>query len=199
MMKTKKKSKFLTFCFSLLPGAGEMYMGFMRMGLSLMLLFFLSFMIPTALRLDVLSAFALVVWFYGFFHANHLVSLSDEEFAKVEDIYLFGLDAVAEGKDFVKKYRKGVAAVLIVAGVLLLWNTLTDLAGRFLPQIVCDAMRIVGNYAPRILVAVVVILIGVRMIQGRKEQLADLEQESGKDTTERTETAKEEHADDREA
>ena len=198
MMKTKKKSRFLTFCFSLMPGAGEMYMGFMRMGLSLMLLFILAFMIPAALRLDVLTVLAFVIWFYGFFHANHLVSLTDEEFAKVEDEYLFGMDAIAGGKDFVKKYRKGVAVVLIASGVLLLWNTLTDLAGRFLPQIVCDAMRIVGNYAPRMLVAVVIIFIGIRMIQGRKEQLADLEQENGTDTAKGTETAKEEHADGRE-
>ena len=120
-MKTKKKSRFLTFCFSLLPGAGEMYMGFMRMGLSLMLLFILSFMIPAALRLDELSVLALVVWFYGFFHANHLVSLTDEEFAKVEDEYLFGMDSIAGGRNFVNKYRKGLAVVLIASGVLLLW------------------------------------------------------------------------------
>ena len=36
----RKKSKFLTFIFSLLPGAGEMYMGFMKMGVSLMAEFF---------------------------------------------------------------------------------------------------------------------------------------------------------------
>ncbi|MCI8355555.1 MAG: hypothetical protein HFI47_10905, partial [Lachnospiraceae bacterium] len=51
-MKTKKKSRFLTFCFSMLPGAGEMYMGFMRTGVSLMLLFFLSIYIPVSLRLS---------------------------------------------------------------------------------------------------------------------------------------------------
>ena len=36
---TKKKSGFLTFLFSWIPGAGEMYMGFMKMGVSLMGLF----------------------------------------------------------------------------------------------------------------------------------------------------------------
>ena len=38
-MKNKRKSGFLLFWFSLLPGAGEMYLGFMRQGLSLMGLF----------------------------------------------------------------------------------------------------------------------------------------------------------------
>ena len=37
---TKKRNGFLRFCCSLLPGAGEMYMGFMKMGLSLMSMFF---------------------------------------------------------------------------------------------------------------------------------------------------------------
>ena len=48
-------------------------------------------------------------------------------------------------------------------------------------------MRIVGNYAPRMLVAVVIIFIGVRMIQGRKEQLADLEQKEEENGTENRE------------
>ncbi len=34
-----KKSKFLTFVFSMLPGAGHMYMGFMNMGYLLCLPF----------------------------------------------------------------------------------------------------------------------------------------------------------------
>ena len=33
---TKKKNGFLAFCFSLIPGAGEMYMGFMKQGASIM-------------------------------------------------------------------------------------------------------------------------------------------------------------------
>ncbi|MGN1180267.1 MAG: hypothetical protein ACI4SD_03550 [Suilimivivens sp.] len=184
-MKAKKKSKFLTFCFSLIPGAGEMYMGFMRMGVSLMLLFILSLLIPSVLRLDSFTVVAIVVWFYGFFHANHLVSLSDEEFDGVKDEYLLGVGALAEGRDFVAKYHKWVAGILIVAGVLLLWNTFTDIAYRFLPQVISDTMRVIGNYAPRILVAVAIIFIGVKMIQGRKEQLANLEQRTETDSENR--------------
>ena len=38
---THKKSSFWRFLFSLIPGAGEMYMGFLKMGTSLMALFIL--------------------------------------------------------------------------------------------------------------------------------------------------------------
>ena len=34
-MKTKKKNRFFTFIFSCMPGAGEMYMGFMNRGVSM--------------------------------------------------------------------------------------------------------------------------------------------------------------------
>ena len=34
-MKQQKKSKFFTFMFSFIPGAAEMYMGFMKQGVSL--------------------------------------------------------------------------------------------------------------------------------------------------------------------
>lgn len=175
-MKTKKKNRFLTFCFSLLPGAGEMYMGFMRTGTSLMILFLLAFLIPTVLRLDVFMVIAMVVWFYGFFHANRLASLDDAEFDQVQDKYLFGMETIADGKDFVNRYQKWVAIVLIAAGVLLLWNTVTDMAYRFLPEEVYFLMRTAGNYIPRILVAVVIIVIGVKMIAGRKRQLAGMDQ-----------------------
>ena len=177
MMKTKKKNKFFTFCFSLFPGAGEMYMGFMKAGVSLMLLFFLALLIPTVLRLDIFSSLAVIVWFYGFFHTNHLAVLNDEEFNQVEDNYLFGMDMLVDGRNFVTKYQKWVAIALIGAGVLLLWNTMTAIAYRLLPEIIYGIMRTIGNYVPRTLVAVVIILIGVRMIKGRKEQLAKLEEE----------------------
>ena len=170
-MKTKKKSRFLTFCFSMLPGAGEMYMGFMRTGVSLMLLFFLSIYIPVSLRLSELSIIGFVVWAYGFFHANHLAGLSDEEFDQVEDEFLFGMNTIIDGRNFVIKYQRTVAVVLIAAGILLLWNTMGDIAYRLLP------------YAPRILVSLVIIFIGIKMIEGRKEQLSQIQdqRESTKD------------------
>lgn len=175
-MKTKKKSKFLTFCFSLLPGAGEMYMGFMRTGVSLMLLFFLSIYIPVSLRLSELSVIGFVVWAYGFFHANHLAGLGDEEFDEVKDEFLFGIEALTDGKNFVRKYQRGVAVVLIAAGILLLWNTMGDIAYRLLPDFVSDFMRTVGSYAPRILVSFVIIFIGIKMIEGRKAQLSEIQE-----------------------
>ena len=93
-MKTKKKSKFMTFCFSFIPGGGQMYMGFMKTGLSLMLLFALTIIVASWTNQGALATICVVEWFYSFFYTNHLASLDDEEFSQVEDTYLFGLDSI---------------------------------------------------------------------------------------------------------
>lgn len=173
-MKTKKKNRFFTFCFSLLPGAGEMYMGFMRAGLSLMLLFIFTIAAPIFLRIDELAVFAVVVWFYSFFHANHLAGLNDEEFAEVKDEYLYGLDTLSGGKDFVTKYQKWVAVALIFVGALLMWNTVMDMLRGILPSEIYHTVYKIGYYIPRVFAAVLIIVAGVKMIGGRKHQLAQL-------------------------
>ena len=112
-MKTKKKSRFLSFCFSFLPGAAEMYMGFMKTGMSLMLVFFLLIAFSGWIQQTIIVLFDVVVWFYGFFHANHLAGLSDEEFAQVEDEYIFGMESFLGTKGYVEKHQKWVAYGLI--------------------------------------------------------------------------------------
>ena len=86
---TRKKNKFLTFCCSLLPGAGEMYLGFMKQGVSLMGIFFLIWAVSGILNLPALLFVQPVIWFYSFFHVHNLNSMPDEEFYAVEDDYLF--------------------------------------------------------------------------------------------------------------
>ena len=55
----QKKGKVTTFLCSLIPGAAEMYMGFMKTGISMMAAFILCFVVPSVLRLnDVFILFA---------------------------------------------------------------------------------------------------------------------------------------------
>lgn len=67
-----------------------MYMGFMKSGFSLMLVFFTVLIIPTLISLPTLfMIFALLVWFFSFFHARNLISCPDEEFDKQEDKFIW--------------------------------------------------------------------------------------------------------------
>lgn len=66
MMRMRKGNGFWRFCFSLLPGAGEMYMGFMKQGAMLMTLFFGCGALSGWLNLDIFGYVLPVIWFYGF-------------------------------------------------------------------------------------------------------------------------------------
>ena len=63
IMNRRKKSGFLTFCFSLIPGAGEMYLGFMKMGVSLMGLFFAVIVVGVFLNVASVMLIDVIVWF----------------------------------------------------------------------------------------------------------------------------------------
>lgn len=172
-MKTKKKNRFLTFCFSMMPGAAEMYMGFMRTGTELMLLFLGMIMIPSFIGLDGLAILAVVVWAYGFFHANHLASLSDEEFEKVEDDDIFGMELFRKGKKKIQGNSRAIAVLLIILGIWLLWRTGIDMLWhyRVLPEYIYELLFTINDYLPRAVASILVIVLGVHMIRGKKEEL----------------------------
>ena len=179
----KKKNRFLLFCFSFLPGAGEMYFGFMKMGISLLSLFAVCVMVTGYMQIGVLMFVPFVVWVYSFFHANNLGALSDEEFYRVEDGYLFGLNETELGsfKDsIVGKYRKALAIILIILGASMLWQAfchmLWHLVGSdFYYEYISRFTGIVSDDLPKVIIALVVIWLGVKLIQGKKEELDKLD------------------------
>ena len=106
-----------------------MYMGFLKMGVSLMGLFFGLAMLGGFFGQSIFLLADVVVWFYAFFHAHNLRAMDDEEFYALEDDYLFHLDG--SGKEFwtrtvAARYRKLAAAALILIGASILWNNLLD-------------------------------------------------------------------------
>ncbi len=171
-MKPKKKNKFFTFMFSLLPGAGEMYMGFMKAGLSLMCLFLGLIVIIGTLNIPGLTFFLALIWFYAFFHTHNLRGLSDAEFEMVEDNYLFGLDFSTLEKKDAGKYRNWFAYILIGLGVWLLWSLVISILGTLdLPDGVDVFIYTIMYGGPRLAVGVLVLWVGIRMIKGKKEIL----------------------------
>lgn len=172
-MKTKKKNRFFTFCFSMLPGAGEMYMGFMKIGVSLMGLFFASIFFAAYLGAP-LACVTAIVWFYGFFHANHLAGMPDEDFAIVKDQYLFGIEELNAGKGTVAKYQKWIAIGLIVLGIFFIWNvilgSLTSLVSHYSP-LLTDILWSINDIVPRLVAGVLIILAGLKLISGKKKEL----------------------------
>ena len=67
-----KKNGFFRFLWSIIPGAGEMYMGFMKQGVTLMAVF--AGIIAVAIAMNMVFFFfpLPIIWFYSFFHVLNL-------------------------------------------------------------------------------------------------------------------------------
>lgn len=175
----RKKSSFLTFCFSLLPGAGQMYMGFMKRGTSLMSAFFLLIFFSSWLSLGPLMLAMPVIWFFAFFDALNLKAMPDDEFYAMEDAFIL-IPEFAKDKAlaFQSKYRQVVAGVLIIIGISILWNNLYDILDRFLPDRVSEFIWRLGHYFPQLVVGIAIIAFGVYLISGKKKSLDNEEKTS---------------------
>ena len=167
----KEKSKFLTFCFSMLPGAGHMYMGFMKMGLSFMTVFFFLIFLSSWLSIGPLLFVVPLIWFYSFFDCLNKRYATDEEFLLLEDNYLFSLDELVKlDKGIFKKHRLFTGILLLLLGVYLIWNNIINSLARYMPSGVYDAINDVTRVLPQVIIGVVIITVGAKLIIGKKRE-----------------------------
>lgn len=168
-----KRSGLLTFFFSFVPGAGQMYQGYMKRGLSIILLFILPIIVGTAF-MPVLNALAAVVYMYSFFDSWNLKSmildgtnpeddylvhlnLAEEDFRKLLSTknHLIGWGFIILGscgmyKSFVEPMLYGLIAMM---GDSPLRNTLSRLIYSI----------------PSLVVGVVFVMVGLWLIGGSKK------------------------------
>lgn len=168
-----KRNKFLTFVFSLVPGAGHMYMGFMKTGVSLMAALTLIIFIASWLNISALLFVMPILWFYSFFDCINKRYSSDEDFTGFEDNYLFSIDRLLESGDQLFKKRRLMAGVLLfLLGVYLIWDNLMN--GMMTYSLITNEMfyrmRVLKNIAPQIILGVVIIIIGIKLVLGRKRE-----------------------------
>lgn len=172
----RKKNSFFTFCFSFIPGAGQMYMGFMKRGLTLMSSFCIIIFVAVWLNLSPLLMALPIIWFYAFFDTFNLRAMPDDEFYAMEDEYILIPDFM-KGKAHLlqTKYRNIFAIVLIVIGFSVLWNNLTSFLDYYLPNNISYIIYRIGRYFPQLLVGSVIIAIGFYLINGKKKELNEEE------------------------
>ena len=174
-MKQQKKGKFLTFIFSFIPGAAEMYMGFLKQGLSLMAVFLVCLVFPLALAIrpiDFLAMSSILVWFYAFFHARNLAAMPVEEFNALEDGFIWeGFVEEKSLKISSPTIRKWAAGILMVIGAIMLWDNFSSIGYQLIPDHYWDEVYPIANRIPEIVVAILIIIIGFKLIKGKKEEL----------------------------
>lgn len=183
-----KKNRFWLFIFSLCPGAGHMYLGFMKMGLSFLLGFALSIALVDLTSLDVLAVIPIVIYIYALFHANNIGALSDEQFYALEDQYLLGFDNIkAANFRLDGRVRSIAAVVLILIGISMLGDLGLGLLWNYV-GLENPIMRLIyytiRDVVPRVLIALAIIWFGIYLLRGKKvpgEQVPQIEQKPEND------------------
>jgi len=167
----REKNKFLSFVFSLMPGAGHMYLGFMKMGISLMAVFFFLIFLSSWLRIGPLLFVLPLIWFYSFFDCMNKRYSTDEEFLLLEDNYLFSLDELIKiDKGILKKHRLFSGLLLVFLGVYLICNNIIDSLAGYMPDALYNVINNVSTVAPQIIIGVAIIVMGAKLIIGKKKE-----------------------------
>lgn len=178
-MEYKKRNGFFVFCFSFIPGAVEMYMGFMKNGVSLMatfMVFCVGLMLDFSLLSGLAAGLAVVTWFYAFFHAWNMYRLSGNILMGMEDRYIwteFGLPKEFEIKE--EKVRRVFAIAFILVGASALWDnileSLRDIIVNYVSADIWRAFSEILYNVPQIVISVAFIYVGIRLIKGKKKEL----------------------------
>ena len=171
------KNGFFTLCFSLVPGAGQMYQGYMKRGLSLVLLFVLPLMIGGAF-LPVLMFLSAVVYMYSFFDSLNLRSQLRQGVAPADD-FMLHFDG---GQDLVRLLESRHHLIgwgLVALGVVGLYQSFVSpwlwSMIRFIgyDSLLGQALSGILGALPALLFALALIGLGLWLIRGGKKKAAD--------------------------
>ena len=173
-----KKNGILTLLFACIPGAGQMYQGYMKRGLSLITMFCLFIILGSTTGLDALVVGCIVVYMYSFFDTLNLRAQLAAEKAP-EDDYLVHFDP--QDKRLARMMmdsHKLVGWCLIATGALIAYeqiimNTLGDILwpwGQKAP--VWRAIYLVMDQLPEVVLCVALILCGIWLVRGPRAKKA---------------------------
>ena len=169
-----KKNNILTFLFAFVPGAGQMYQGYMKRGLSLITMFCLFVMVGAVTGLDPLIVGCLIVWMYSFFDTFNLRAQIMAGTAP-EDDYLVHINTKDERlAQFFKDSHKLLGWALIVFGAMvayenIIMRVLGDVMWRWgQNDPFFRAVYLMLDELPQIVVCVALIVCGVWLVRGPK-------------------------------
>ena len=162
----RHKNGFWTFCFSFIPGAGQMYQGYMKRGLTLITLFCL-FMGLGLLTGGLLAVVTPIVWMYSFFDTFNLRSQLMEGTAPPDD-YLIHVEEGALSRILTVR-PKVLGWCLILVGAYSLYEI-------FISPFIWDLYHIFGLYwlallldrLPSLVLALALIGVGLWLIRGKQ-------------------------------
>lgn len=157
-----KKNAFLTFIFACIPGAGQMYYGYMKRGTSLLVYFCLFIMLGTIISPLVVGV--AVVYMFSFFDTYDLIRHMAAGEPKEDSLLVLG--NYEEIKKMVPQHNRLIGWGLVGFGVWALYETFIS---TWLYTLLCNLM---GNgYAydiitgiPNIVIAALLIFAGIKLL-----------------------------------
>ena len=157
-----KKNAFLTFIFACIPGAGQMYYGYMKRGTSLLVYFCLFIMLGTIISPLVVGV--AVVYMFSFFDTYDLIRHMAAGEPKEDSLLVLG--NYEEIKKLIPQHNRLIGWGLVGFGVWALYETFIS---NWLYTLLCV---LVGNgYAydiitgiPNIVIAALLIFAGLKLL-----------------------------------
>ncbi|MPN34080.1 hypothetical protein SDC9_181573 [bioreactor metagenome] len=164
-----KKSNFWTFICALIPGAGQMYLGMMQKGVSVMSLFFSVIFFSAFLRNDITLLFLPVIWFYSLFDTLNLRDLSEEERQARDNRFSLDLNGKLsdQWRSLLDKRHVWVGGLCIFFGVYLLFINFVRPYLYMLNDYYPWLYRLTDNL-PILVVSLLIITLGIYMVKGNK-------------------------------
>ncbi len=172
-----KKSAFLTFIFACWPGAGQMYLGYTKRGVSLMSVFMIMLGLSGFLDLWILSVLTPVIWFFAFFDSWSLRNQDPQQPKIPDDFLLFSApENRQDAVQFARRYHRALGIGLVLVGLYVIYNNmlmpaLAALIGS-IPVELGWLWRLANNL-PALVIALIFILFGLKLCGGGRHDDGD--------------------------
>ena len=156
-----KKNAFLTFIFACIPGAGQMYYGYMKRGTSLLVYFCLFIMLGAIISPLVVGV--AVVYMFSFFDTYDLIRYLVAGDPKPDWQNQLG-DAKTK---MTPKMNKIIGWCLLLTGAYVMYNSVIwPIVSNILQQlgVYWDIIYTINNAIPSVVVAVLLIAFGGRLL-----------------------------------
>ena len=167
-----KKNGILTLLFACIPGAGQMYQGYMKRGLSLITMFCLFIIVGSTTGLDALVVGCIGVYMYSFFDTLNLRAQLAAEKAPEDDYLVHFNWHDARMTQFMGESHKLGGWGLIALGAIVFYNNiimrvLGDVMWRWgQDNPVFRAIYLMLDALPQIVVCVALIVCGMWLVRG---------------------------------
>ena len=157
----QEKRTALAVVFSFVPGAGHMYLGYMKQGVQLMAIFFFTGIASAYLEVSLLFAVVPVIWFYALFDALQKSSLVP-------------VKADAGGEVSLMVFIREHAVICGWALILMAGFAVLNIADIFMPYLNFDHFDLIRRSIQTGVITVLLFVGGVMLIRSSHRKTMDI-------------------------